>query len=541
MDSLLNKGQAMQKVDNTALQSIRGLTFSSLSYWDIIRFNQFGFGNAELPDATFVLEAFEKYVRQTPYATAVTNGEESLSYSQLNDLADCVACELMHRGIGKGDHIGLFVERSMYLLVGILASLKIGATYIPQDVKKAPASFLEKIVNIANPKVVLTTRSSDVQLPQFETAETHNIETLIARGARHLSNFSPIPKVSEHDNCFILFTSGTTGTPNGVCVSHKNLSNIIMTQPGDLGIKPGMTVSQLLCISFDMSAWEIFGALCHGATLLLRGSDFQETASKANVIIATPSILGRIDPALCPDVKTVAVAGEPCPRPLADKWSHYSNFYNCCGPTETTIVNTMQLHNAKHRLTIGKPTPNNTVYILDENMQPCEIGEVGEMWAGGACVTNGYLKNQTLTAERYVRDPFMADGSLMFRTRDLGRWTEDGELEHLGRTDDQVKVRGFRVELDGVSKQLESIQGIDLAVTLKLDERTLISFVSPEKCSEEEGKRFLEDRLPYYSIPEHIIAMPELPLTPRGKIDKRKLMQQFLDSIASGTHSEGVA
>ena len=145
-------------------------------------------------------------------------------------------------------------------------------------------------------------------------------------------------------------------------------------------------------------------------------------------------------------------------RPLADKWSSFCTFYNSCGPTEVTIVNTAEVHTAdKEVLSIGRPTPNNTVYILNEKMEPCAIGEIGEMWAGGDCVSLGYIGNEELTNDRYVPDPFLGNGRMMFRTRDLGRWTDTGELEHFGRTDDQVKVRGFRVELDSVSAMLESV------------------------------------------------------------------------------------
>ncbi|MEZ4664800.1 MAG: AMP-binding protein [Caldilineaceae bacterium] len=176
--------------------------------------------------------------------------------------------------------------------------------------------------------------------------------------------------------------------------------------------------------------------------------------------------MSTVDADQCRNVKVVAVAGEPCPRPLADKWSQFCTFYNSCGPTETTIVNTMQPYTpASERLTIGKPTPNNTVYVLDENLQPLPIGEIGEMWAGGDCVTAGYLHNPQLTCERYAPDPFLGGGRMMFRTRDLGRWTPDGDLEHFGRTDDQVKIRGFRVELDSVSAALESVPNCKRAVT----------------------------------------------------------------------------
>jgi acyl-coenzyme A synthetase/AMP-(fatty) acid ligase len=225
----------------------------------------------------------------------------------------------------------------------------------------------------------------------------------------------------------------------------------------------------------------------------------------------------------------VAVAGEPCPRPLADKWARFCAFYNSCGPTETTIVNTAERHYPwKKDLTIGKPTPNNTVYILNEKMEPCAIGEVGEMWAGGDCVSAGYIGNEPLTAERYVPDPFLGNGRMMFRTRDLGRWTENGELEHFGRTDDQVKIRGFRVELDSVSAALESVPFCKRAATLKLDNRHLVSFVSPGTVDVEAAKQAVTAALPYYCTPKFVLALEELPMTSRGKIDKRLLMKMAI-------------
>ncbi|CAM5718952.1 D-alanine--D-alanyl carrier protein ligase [Streptomyces alboniger] len=166
---------------------------------------------------------------------------------------------------------------------------------------------------------------------------------------------------------------------------------------------------------------------------MIRGKDIAATARSATVLIATPTVLSGVDPASCPRVRTVAVAGEPCPRPLADRWARRAAFFNCCGPTETTIVNTMSRHDpAAPLLTIGRPTPNNTVYVLDADRRPLPVGEVGEMWAGGDCVSAGYLGDDRLNAERYAPDPFCGGDHRMFRTRDLGRWTPDGELEHLG-------------------------------------------------------------------------------------------------------------
>jgi acyl-CoA synthetase (AMP-forming)/AMP-acid ligase II len=175
-------------------------------------------------------------------------------------------------------------------------------------------------------------------------------------------------------------------------------------------------------------------------------------------------------------------------------------------------------------LTIGKPTPNNTVYVLDEERNPCPIGEVGEMWAGGACVSAGYINNPSLNEERYAPDPFLGNGHRMFRTRDLGRWTPDGELEHLGRTDDQVKIRGFRVELDSVSAVLESVPSCSQAVTLKLDSRSLVAFVSPRTVDVDLARETVASTLPYYCTPALMVAMDEFPMTSRGKVDKKRLM-----------------
>jgi acyl-coenzyme A synthetase/AMP-(fatty) acid ligase len=176
------------------------------------------------------------------------------------------------------------------------------------------------------------------------------------------------------------------------------------------------------------------------------------------------------------------------------------------------------------RLTIGRPTPNNTVYVLDDQLRPLPIGEPGEMWAGGAGVTAGYLNDLELTAERYLPDPFLGAGHMMFRTRDVARWTPAGELEHLSRTDDQVKIRGFRVELDAVSAALESIPGCVRAATVKVDSRTLVSFVAPAHITSEEARRAVAGLLPYYCVPEAVHAMEALPQTSRGKIDKAALL-----------------
>ncbi|MEV6592863.1 amino acid adenylation domain-containing protein [Streptomyces acidicola] len=492
-------------------------------------FHEYGRGPAvPLPDP-LVHHAVERWAAATPGAVAAEHQGATITYGELDRYAGALAARLVREGVRPGDHVGLFVRRSIPMLVGLLGTLKAGAAYVPQDIGLTPPAQLGHVIRTAETRVVLTLRqyAGRVPLPPghrlIALDEPLPQENLSRPGP---AVGRPVVNVRPDDGCYVLFTSGTTGRPNGVKVTHRNVANLLLTAPGDLGIRPGDRVAQLLNVAFDMAAWEILGCLTHGGTLAIRGKDIAATARTADVIVATPTVLSGIDPVSCPRVRTVAVAGEPCPRPLADRWAARATFYNCCGPTETTIVNTMRRHDpSAPLLTIGRPTPNNTVYVLDARRRPVPIGEPGEMWAGGDCVSAGYLDNDELNAERYAPDPFLGGGHRMFRTRDLGRWTADGELEHLGRTDDQVKVRGFRVELDAVSSVLERVPGCARAVTLKRDARTLVSFVCPAEVDPAAARDAVAAALPYYCVPSDVLPLPALPETDRGKIDKRALLR----------------
>jgi D-alanine--poly(phosphoribitol) ligase subunit 1 len=487
-------------------------------------FRQYGRGPTVAVPDPLIHHAVERHAAAAPHAVAAEHQGATLTYGELNRYADAVAARLVREGVRPGDHVGLFVRRSLPMLVGLLGILKAGAAYVPQDIGVAPPVQLAHIVRTAATAVVLTQRAYADRVPAGPRVLA--VDELLGPAPAPAPAPARRPAIGADAGCYVLFTSGTTGRPNGVRVTHRNVANILLTQPGALGIRPGDRVAQLLNVAFDMAAWEILGCLAHGATLVVRGKDIAAAARTATVLIATPTVLSGIDPAACPRVRAVAVAGEPCPRPLADRWARRAAFFNCCGPTETTIVNTMARHDpAAPLLTIGRPTPNNTVYVLDADRRPLPIGEVGEMWAGGDCVSAGYLANEPLNAERYAPDPFLGGGHRMFRTRDLGRWTPDGELEHLGRTDDQVKVRGFRVELDSVSSVLERLPGCTRAVTLRRDARSLVSFVCPADVDPDAARRAVADALPYYCVPEDVMPLTILPETDRGKIDKAALLR----------------
>jgi amino acid adenylation domain-containing protein len=505
-------------------------TLSNLSLLDQVLFDRFGQGLLmPVPYAT-MHQAFEHFASIQPDAIAVQHLGQTITYGELDRQANRLATILAQHGVKTGDHVALFLQRSIPMIVGILATLKAGAAYVPQHVGVAPPAHLNYVLEVANIAVILTLSYLQDAVPMPDGRILLNIDDLMqepfADETEFVETFVPETAVSPQNSCFIIFTSGTTGQPNGVQVTHGNVGNILLTAPGNLGIQPGMKVAQILSIAFDMAAWEIWGCLGNGGTLLIRGKDFMEVLRQVDVVISTPSILATFEADQCHNVKAVAVAGEPCPRPLADKWGAFCAFYNSCGPTEVTIVNTAEQHFPwKEELTIGKPTPNNTVYILDENLRPLPIGEVGEMWAGGDCVSKGYIGNEELTSERYRPDPFLGGGRMMFRTRDLGKWTLQGELEHYGRTDDQVKIRGFRVELDSVSAALESTPNCKRAVALKLDSRDLVGFVSPRTVDVDVAREAVASQLPYYCTPKFIIDLAELPKTPRGKIDKRLLLE----------------
>jgi D-alanine--poly(phosphoribitol) ligase subunit 1 len=503
---------------------------SHLSIGDQLLFDLFGQGPiVDVPYQCMHL-AFEARAAAQPDAIAVEHLGDSITYGELDRQANRLAARIAQRGVKTGDNVAIFLRRSIPMVVGIMAALKAGASYVPQHVGVAPKAHLEYVLEVASIDVILTLSHLQHQVPVPEgrtlIAVDEFMQEPFADDQEFVEPFVPETAVTRDNTCYIIFTSGTTGKPNGVQVTHGNATNLLLTAPGNLGIRPGLKVGQILSIAFDMAVWEILGALSNGATLVIRGKDFMDVVRQVDVVISTPSILTEFDAGQCHNVKTVAVAGEPCPRPLADKWSSFCTFYNSCGPTEVTIVNTAEQHTpSKEYLTIGKPTPNNTVYILNEKMEPCAIGEIGEMWAGGDCVSAGYIGNEALTNERYVPDPFLGNGRMMFRTRDLGRWTDTGELEHFGRTDDQVKVRGFRVELDSVSAALESAEHCKRAVALKLDNRHLVGFVSPCAVDTDAARQAVADTLPYYATPKFVLAVPELPMTSRGKIDKRMLMK----------------
>ncbi|KJL25480.1 Gramicidin S synthase 1 [Microbacterium oxydans] len=481
----------------------------------------------EIPDST-VTALFEARVDRQPDETAVRHLSAAMTYAELDRAAETLSARLRSRGVGRGDVVGVFVQRSIPMVIGILAVLKTGAAYAPQDARISPRMLLGRVAASSRMRVALTTEDFLNAMPDAVDAmviDTALIDDTQLDDAGAVMTRASVDRRAS-DVCAVIYTSGTTGSPNGVQVTDGNLVNLFRNTPGDLGIGRGTTVGQVLNIAFDMAMWEILGTLVNGGTLVIRGSDIAETAEQVDVLIATPSIVSTLSSARC-HARTVVVAGERCPQALADEWAAEHRFLNSCGPTEITIINTLVEHVPGRALSIGTPVPGTTVYVLDDEQQPVPAGEIGEMWVGGAGVTLGYIGDPELTAQRYLPDPFSADGGRMFRTRDVGRWTSRGELEHLSRTDDQVKVRGFRVELDSVSRALETSLSCTTAVTVQLDARRLGAVITPASADPEAARAAVAALLPYYCVPSDIITVDRIPLTARGKADRAAVLRMI--------------
>ncbi|KAH7136202.1 AMP-binding enzyme [Dactylonectria macrodidyma] len=490
-----------------------------------------------------VTAAFYNHVQNYPDVVAARDFSfqppRVTTYAQLGTFAQNLAHRLHDLGVRPGDRVPLVVTRSTEMLVGIFAILSCGAQYVPLDGGVVPDTTLKLVLKQTQAKVALCLTSTARRVTAMEGVQCQIVLIdaeleLTADDAQVATQ--RLDLASAEHGCYVIYTSGTTGSPKGVNVTHENVTNLLCLSPGNLGIRPGTKVGQVLSISFDMAAWEILGCLCNGGTLLIRSSKWDQTLREIDTLICTPGILSRYTPEQYPNIKMVATAGEASWQSLADQWASHGTYYNCYGPTETTIVNTMSKHIPGQLLSIGRPTPNNNVYILDSDLNPVPHGEVGVIWAGGRGVSAGYVDQPDKTAEKYKFDWVANDGTLMYNTGDLGRWRPDGQIDILGRVDDQVKIKGFRVELDGVSASLCAAPGVSQAVALLFDDQ-IQGFISPKPCNPRVIFDHLRTCQPYYAVPSQLHSFDELPKTINGKIDKAALRRFVLELQSSSYDS----
>ncbi|HEY0605351.1 MAG TPA: amino acid adenylation domain-containing protein, partial [Herpetosiphonaceae bacterium] len=515
---------------------------------------------------------------QTPHAIAARFGEQTLTYQELDQRANRLAQHLVSQGVGPERRVGLCVERSLDLVVSILAVFKAGGAYVPLDLTY-PAERLQFMIQDAGVELVLTQESIAAQLSQLQFA-TSPLRFIFVE--QHSAGYNaadlqaPRTGVTADNPAYVIYTSGSTGQPKGALVTHRGLCNLAEAQRQAFGVTPQSRVLQFASISFDASIFEIVMALSAGATIclapyeqLLPGADFIHLlqSQAINVVTLPPSVLAVLPETDLPDLRLITVAGEACSAEIVARWGKGRRFLNLYGPTETTVWATMaECTDPLQTPPIGRPILNTQTYLLDAYGQPVPIGVAGELCIGGTGLARGYLNRPGLTAERFIPNPFSAiPGDRLYRTGDLARYRPDGNLEFLGRIDHQVKVRGFRIELGEIDAALSQHPAVQEAVVIAREDnpgqKRLVAYVTEEnqeprtkRTNEQTNKRtneqngsdlpprlsqwergaggeglvphlreFLAQRLPEYMVPAAFVLLDTFPRTPNGKVDRRRL------------------
>lgn len=484
---------------------------------------------------------FEAQVAQTPGATAVVFESESLTYADLNGRSNQVAHFLRSLGVGSGTMVGLCVERSIDMIMGLLGILKAGGAYVPLD-PSYPPERLAFMIHDAQVRVLLT-HSRVSPLLSVSEARVVCLDEDWDSIAKHPET-NPGTATGSHDLAYVIYTSGSTGTPKGVLLEHRGLCNLIGAQIRGFGITETSRVLQFASLSFDASVSEIFTTLCAGATLCLARQETMASADdlaqvlraeRISTVTLPPSVLRVIDASELPDLKTVVAAGESCPASVVAKWAQGRRFLNAYGPTETTVCASIAECNGttSGNPPIGKPIANMQMYIFDEFLRIVPPGIAGELFIGGVGVARGYLNRDDLTRERFVPNPF-GDGpnDRLYRTGDRARYRLNGDIDFLGRKDHQVKIRGYRIELGEIESRIGGHPDIaDNVVVAREDvpdDHRLVAYIvtkSNGKSFNGELKAYLRHSLPEYMVPTAFVALDRLPLTPNGKVDRNALPQ----------------
>ena len=492
---------------------------------------------------------FEIAVRDYSSQTAVICGEATITFHNLNAKANLLAKALIKRGITRGDVIGVYLDRSVDLIVALLAVMKAGATYVPVDTA-LPSERINTMIADACPRLILTghnvpeaseipttpntvpyARISDLtrQLLSTDEADTGNI------------NIS----VDPSSLAYIMYTSGSTGQPKGVEVSHESVANLLLSMQKDPGFGCFDRLLAVTTVSFDMAVLEILLPLISGGTVVMTRRHEQTDPlaivnlmiqHKINVMQGTPAIWQilldsgwdghpRLDRILC--------GGERLPRSLADRLlSCGDHFWNMYGPTEATVYACIWKVEKSQEIVVGSSVTNCQLHVLDDNLIPVPPGSPGELYIGGAGVAQGYRNKEKLTSSRFLQDPFQ--GGKMYRTGDLACWIGPDKLSILGRIDDQVKIRGHRVELGEIENALTELDGILGAVVILRAERLVAYYLSGKKTSIDSPilREWLARRLPAYMIPAFFVRLQSFPLNTNGKIDRKALPDPVI-SIAA--------
>lgn len=557
----------------TILEGITGNQAASASTLPLLSRSQqelvFGKWNdtaVRYPTDRCLHELFEAQAAKTPDRTAIIYGHQRITYEQLNLRANWLAAEMARLDVQPGALIGIYAHRSPDMIAALLAVLKLGAAYVPMDPAwpKARLSFILEDAAIA---LIITHRALAEDLPPSDASVFYldDIPTNVAQAA-----FVPPATLHPDSLAYVIYTSGSTGRPKGVAIMHRNAVALLhwvrdYYREDQLGCILGAT-----SICFDLSVFEIFGSLSWGGSLALAQNVLElsnlPAARELTLLNTVPSAMIELlrSGAVPASVNTINLAGEPLSRELVTHIHQISpdiSVYNLYGPSEDTTYSTCALmeRDAQGPPPVGRPIANTRTYILDHNMQPLPVGVAGELYIAGAGVARGYLNCPELTAERFIADPFASEpDARLYRTGDIARYREDGNIEFLGRADNQIKLRGFRIELGEIEAALCAHPEVESAVAGVRgsgNSRRIIAWLRrtqsrwteapaaplagglsrfaapvPAACSQARDAEFvdsvrqhLRQRLPDYMVPAAFVVITEFPMLPNSKIDRNRL------------------
>lgn len=507
-----------------------------------------GFNNTAAPypaDKT-ITDLFQAHVKSIPDAHAVLFEDTVLTYKQLDEKTNQLAHYLLEAGMEREMLVPVCMDRSAAMIIVILGIIKAGGAYVPMD----PEYPAERISYMLSDSGAVMMMSSEKTMPALTPAtaevKVHLWEDIAAVTGKYPVTPPPV-RLQPDQLIYVIYTSGSTGKPKGVLVEHRGLVNLVTCNIEVMNIRPGTRTLQFASFGFDASCYEIFNTLCAGAVLvipkkeeLLSSAGFSTMVNKRKVDLAIvpPSYLHGVLDMLGP-VKTVVSCGEALNREdakyLQGKGMRIINAY---GPTEITICATITDSPVRgEEVVIGKPIANIQVYIIDRSGNLCPVGVPGEICISGAGLARGYLNRESLTAEKFIENPFTEDGSMLYRSGDLGRWRADGNIEYMGRIDDQVKVRGYRIELGEIEYELRACNMVSEAAVLVKgsagDNRRLVAYIVPQGPFDKEAiLAYLKGRLPHFMVPSMLVPMEKLPMTSNGKIDRKALPEPVVTSAA---------
>lgn len=512
---------------------------------------------ATRPIEACVHHLVEDQCRKTPDAIALVDATGSLTYRELDSRASRVAKDLRGLGIGAESCVAVNLSRSVELAIALLGVLKAGAAYLYLD-PMLPRERLAFMLRDAGTTVVLTSRAPTEWLPEgvaeLPWRDSWNNPNSPSDG--HDTGSPPAVSAAAMNAAYVIYTSGSTGRPKGVQVEHRSVVNLLFAMRKCTGLTADDALLAVTTFSFDIAVLDLFLPLTVGARVVI-ASELDMIDSKRltqridneeiTVLQGTPAMFRRLVDAGWPASRRIKIlcGGETLPGSLASELlSRATSLWSLYGPTETTIWSLVHaVSSADERVPLGRPIDNTRMYLLDEHQQPVPIGVPGELYIGGDGVARGYLGQPDKTAERFTPDPFgHTAGARLYRTGDLARYTADGQVEFVGRIDHQIKIRGCRIEPGEVEAVLREHAGVAEAVVTAVDdqvrERAVVAYIVPCKGKAPSGpelRSHVRRSLPEAMVPSAIIALPALPLTLAGKIDRLALPQHDLTERESGT------